>query len=74
MSKSEYKTAYDNVDRSDAGRASREIAEQQIKTGVLQGYLAYVDGISIGWCNANDRANYPAEPQHDLPFYAPAEN
>ena len=74
MSKAEYRTAYDNVDRSDIGRASREVANQQIKTGILRGYLAYVDGISIGWCNANGRENYPAEPQHDVPFYAPAKN
>ena len=74
MSKAEYKIAYDNMDLCDVGRASREVAEQQIETGVLRGYLAYVDGMSIGWCNANDRANYPVEPQHDVPFYAPVEN
>ncbi len=24
----------------------------------MHGYLAYVGGLSIGWCNANDRQNY----------------
>jgi GNAT superfamily N-acetyltransferase len=72
MTKTEYMEAYDNI--TDLGRASRDEAERQIKMGILRGYMAYVDGISIGWCNANDRANYPAEPQHDVPFYAPAEN
>ena len=71
MSKEEYRIAYNNLKNgADIGRASREIAERQIEKGVLQGYLAYIDGMSIGWCNANDRANYPAEPQYDVPFYA----
>ena len=46
-------------------------AERQIAAGALRGYLAYADGVCIGWCNANDRANYPAEPAYDVPFYAP---
>jgi GNAT superfamily N-acetyltransferase len=71
MTKEQYQAAYDNAMESDPGRASREVAERQIADGVLRGYLAYVDGKSIGWCNANDRANYPAEPTYDVPFYAP---
>lgn len=75
MTKGQYQAAYDNAEaRQDPGRASREVAERQIANGVLRGYLAYVDGKSIGWCNANDRANYPAEPVYDVPFHAPAEN
>ncbi|MDR0288008.1 MAG: GNAT family N-acetyltransferase [Clostridiales bacterium] len=73
MSKLEYGMLYDNLDWADAGRVSREVAQRQIEAGTLKGYLAYVDGMSIGWCNANDRANYPAEPQYDVPFYAPVE-
>lgn len=38
--------------------ALRESAENLIKNGILHGYLAYEDGIAIGWCNANDRQNY----------------
>lgn len=40
-------------------RALRECVVSQITSGALRGYLAYVDGKSIGWCNCNDRANYP---------------
>lgn len=74
MTKEQAKAALDNAEGRDPGRVSREIAERQIANGVLRGYLAYVDGKSIGWCNANDRANYPVEPMYDVPFYAPAEN
>jgi GNAT superfamily N-acetyltransferase len=74
MTKEQYQTSYDNITNGqDAGRVSRETAEQQITDGVLRGYLAYADGKSIGWCNANDRANYPVEPRYDVPFHAPAE-
>ena len=72
MSKEQYQATYE-YSKQDPGRVSREIAEQQIADGVLRGYLAYVDGKSIGWCNANDRANYPAEPIHDVPFHASVE-
>lgn len=75
MTKRQYQSAYDNPEvQQNPGPASRKVAEQQIKDGVLRGYLAYVDGKSIGWCNANDRSNYPVEPIYDVPFYAPIEN
>lgn len=74
MSKEQGKAAIDNVEEQDIGRVAREVAEQQIADGVLRGYLAYVDGQAIGWCNANDRANYPADPYYDVPFYAPGKN
>jgi len=73
MSKAEYKKAYKKIDGTNAGRVSREEAARQIEANILRGYLAYVDGVSVGWCNANDRANYPAKPYHDVPFHAPAE-
>ncbi|MBQ8510921.1 MAG: GNAT family N-acetyltransferase [Clostridia bacterium] len=38
--------------------ALRESAEGLIKKGILHGYLAYEDGLAIGWCNANDQQNY----------------
>jgi GNAT superfamily N-acetyltransferase len=72
MTKEQYQAVYDRAER-DPGRVSREVAEQQIADGALRGYLVYADGKSIGWCNANDRANYPFEPVYDVPFYAPAE-
>jgi len=74
MSKQQYQAVLDNSAERDPGQVSREVAEQQIADGVLRGYLAYVDGKSIGWCNANDRANFPADPFYDTPFYASAEN
>jgi len=38
--------------------ALRGIAEKQIQSGSMRGYLAFTGGVSIGWCNANDKANY----------------
>lgn len=35
----------------------REAAGQYIRSGKLQGYLAYQDGKPIGWCNANTKAD-----------------
>ena len=73
MSKAQYQAMYDDAARN-PGPASRAEAERQIANGILRGYLAFVDGLSIGWCNANDRANYPAEPVYDdTPFHAPAD-
>ena len=37
---------------------NRNRAIHLIKTGVMQGYLAYHDGKAVGWCNANDKAVY----------------
>lgn len=61
MTKKEQQALLSNADSSDFGKISREVAEQQIASGALQGYLAYVDGKAIGWCNANDRANFPID-------------
>ena len=73
MTKEQAKKAIDNAEGVDMGRVSRKVAEQQIESGILRGYLAYVDGVSIGWCNANDKANYPVESCTGARFYAPAE-
>ena len=75
MNKEQFQAALvDPEMQKNPGLASRKIAEQQIEDGVLRGYLAYVDGKSIGWCNANDRGNYPAEPYYDeVLFHAPVE-
>lgn len=71
--KEQAKAALDNAEEQDPGRLSREEAERQIDSGILRGYLAFVDGVSIGWCNANDKANYPIEPCTGMCFHAPAE-
>ena len=54
-------------------RVLRGIVIRQITSKALQGYLAYVDGISIGWCNANSKANFPLESANGFRLYAPAE-
>lgn len=73
MSKEQAKAAFDNTNGLDAGKLSRKVAQQQIDSGDLQGYLAFTDGVAIGWCNANDRANFPIEPCTDTHFYGLAE-
>ena len=54
-------------------RALREIVVRQISSSALRGYLAYMDGVSIGWCNANDKASFPEESANGFRLYAPAE-
>ena len=34
----------------------RTMAAEYIKSGKIQGYLAYVDGQLAGWCNANTKS------------------
>lgn len=36
----------------------RERAIDLIRSGEMQGYLAYSEDTVVGWCNANDRASY----------------
>lgn len=36
----------------------RDYAIDFIKSGKLQGYLAYHAGKAVGWCNVNDKLNY----------------
>jgi ribosomal protein S18 acetylase RimI-like enzyme len=46
-------------DCSKSGAAyNRECAVELIKQGIMQGYLAYLDGKVVGWCNANDKQAY----------------
>jgi len=37
---------------------NRKHAEEYIKKGIMQGYLAYYDGKAAGWCNVNDKQIY----------------
>lgn len=39
-------------------KSLRESAAQMVKEGRIRGFLAFDNGIAIGWCNANDRMNY----------------
>ncbi|HPJ86223.1 MAG TPA: GNAT family N-acetyltransferase [Bacillota bacterium] len=38
----------------DAGKR-RALAIEYVKTGLIRGYLAYMDNRVVGWCNANDK-------------------
>ena len=40
-------------------KKNREVAAEMIEAGIIQGYLFYVDGIVVGWCNANDKTVFP---------------
>ena len=33
-------------------------ADMYIKSGKLNGYLAFINGVSIGWCNVDNKENY----------------
>ncbi len=37
---------------------NRNLAADFIRNGILKGYLAYVDGVVMGWVNANDKSAY----------------
>lgn len=37
---------------------TRNYAIKLIREGTLQGYLAYVEGAVVGWCNANDKSSF----------------
>ncbi len=44
---------------SEAGAVrNRRYAEEYIKKGIMQGYLAYSEGKAVGWCNVNDKNIY----------------
>ncbi|NLI53604.1 MAG: GNAT family N-acetyltransferase [Clostridiales bacterium] len=38
---------------------NRSEALREIEAGRMRGYLAFEDGACVGWCNANDIANFP---------------
>ena len=47
-------------------RALRESAVKMVRAGARKGYLAFADGLAVGWCNANDRMNYYRVGEFDL--------
>ena len=49
------------------GNSLRPCAERLIKDGTLCGYLAYVDGRAVGWCNANDKNTYAMFTRENCP-------
>lgn len=74
MARNEHQTKFNHADAADFGKISREIAEQQIASDALRGYLAYVDGEAIGWCNTNDRANFPIDSCGGSHFHSDIQN
>lgn len=59
----EKRDVFDKADQYGGGKegfrlALRAHAAHLISTNVIQGYLAYVDGIVVGWCNANRKDQY----------------
>jgi ribosomal protein S18 acetylase RimI-like enzyme len=38
--------------------SNRRSVAEYIKANKMAGYLAYLDDIPVGWCNANNRLNY----------------
>jgi len=76
MTKEQEKAEFEKVDEYGGGktgfmRVLRKMADNQIESGAIKGYLAFVDGVSIGWCNANDKANFPLESGNGRRLYAP---
>lgn len=39
-------------------RSLRKSAQSMVEQGKIQGYLAYDNEISVGWCSANDKKSY----------------
>ncbi|HBL83319.1 MAG: hypothetical protein A2Y17_05490 [Clostridiales bacterium GWF2_38_85] len=39
-------------------KSGTDWAVEMVKGGIIQGYLAYMNGQVVGWCNANDKHNY----------------
>ena len=52
---------------------NRSCVSRMIDEGSMKGYLAYSDGLAVGWCNVNKRLNYQlltksfelVDPDHD---------
>ena len=36
----------------------RATAQSWVRDGIIRGYLAYVDGNVVGWCNAGDKTGF----------------
>ncbi|NLT18332.1 MAG: GNAT family N-acetyltransferase [Clostridiales bacterium] len=54
---------FDKADQYGGGEAGlkfalRAHAAQLISANIIQGYLAYADGLVVGWCNTNRKDHY----------------
>lgn len=39
-------------------QSARKVAERMINDGKICGYLAYKNGVPVGWCNCDDKSKY----------------
>ena len=46
---------------------NRSLARSLINEGTLKGYMAYADGMVMGWCNANDKSAYETLSRENRP-------
>ena len=54
-----YYNADDSAWEAATAAQNREAAVTEIKSGSMNGYLAYLDDRPVGWCNADSLASYP---------------
>jgi len=57
-SRNDWNGTLEQVYRKTGKADNRRHAIRLIKNGTMQGYLAYHDGKTVGWCNANDKKAY----------------
>jgi hypothetical protein len=51
-------------------QSARKAAADLINKGKIHGYLAYEDGVPVGWCNCDDKSNYAFLARHVAPTFA----
>lgn len=71
MSDEENRKIFNGVKESEVGRVAKVVAQRQIESGILQGYLAFDYNKAVGWCNCNDKANFPVLSSTGDSFYFP---
>ena len=50
MSDEENRKIFNGVKESEVGRVAKAVAQRQIESGILQGYLAFDYNTAVGWC------------------------
>jgi ribosomal protein S18 acetylase RimI-like enzyme len=50
---------------------NREASKQMILSGIMNGYLAYLEDKPVGWCNANLKEKYSRLPIDEETNYSP---
>lgn len=54
----DYETQYKECCDDKKKSFRKDLAHHWILDGKLNGFLAYYDGIPVGWCNVDDKQNY----------------